>query len=681
MPPPRTFDGDDMTRGGRGECDDSLASSSFPASAATPLEMHPSEGEVIVSWNIGLRGLRQLCDAQRGAEKTGAKDEHGVSRQLGYGSVDGLLRALGPAVRVVCLQETKLSSRGDLLQGLACPDGWDSFFSVNRAPGKGAYAGTAVYFRANMRVFAAEEGLTGSLAQTSTPAGRSSSAEEEEEDAGDEADARKRSSDGEARTSAPAASAGAGDLHHYGEMRQRFTPQRLAELDAEGRALIVDFGSFVLFNLYVPAVSSEDEARVVYKADFLAAVEIRYRALLAAGRSVVLCGDWNVAPTMLDAAYAIDDSGISAQAFVENNPSRSWLARQLVASDTASNSARKRGETDRGGGGGERGAPVHCGQTLGVGSGGGGETRMRHLIDIFRRTYPRERGAYTCWDVSSGAQLTNYGSRIDYFLMDETAAAMVTRVGVAPTHQGSDHAPVFVALRPGTLPTLLDAEEISPPSLASSVALAREGRQGRLDGFLVAVRPGLGADGVQRYTAGEHSGVERRGAGGFGKSSVWPDLRATGGVKRKRKGGPGGGGGNEGASITSFFKTKGGGGLAQGSPPAVAAVQTLAAAGASTATAPPVPSPSATAGPPAGATLWRAAERGGMSCAEAVQQWKRIQQGMAPPKCKGHGETCKVRKVKEGPNVGRVFFCCPRPKGKLSDGGDCGHFKWAYGRR
>ena len=71
----------------------------------------------------------------------------------------------------------------------------------------------------------------------------------------------------------------------------------------------------------------------------------------------------------------------------------------------------------------------------------------------------------------------------------------------------------------------------------------------------------------------------------------------------------------------------------------------------------------------------------GVSSAEAVMQWRRIQQEhMTPPKCRGHGETCKVRKVKEGPNLGRVFFCCPRPAGKMSDGGDCGFFQWAYGR-
>ena len=112
-----------------------------------------------MSWNIGLRGLRQLVDQHRGSEKVAAKDEHGVSRQLGYGSIRNLLESLGPSVRVVCLQETKLSSRGDLDRQLACPEGWDSFFSVCRAPRKGGYAGTAVRSRESGNGWRWAEGL------------------------------------------------------------------------------------------------------------------------------------------------------------------------------------------------------------------------------------------------------------------------------------------------------------------------------------------------------------------------------------------------------------------------------------------------------------------------------------------------------------------------------------------
>lgn len=55
---------------------------------------------------------------------------------------------------------------------------------------------------------------------------------------------------------------GGGGMDHYGDMRERFTARRAAELDAEGRALLVDFGGFVLFNLYVPAVCSVSAHRL-----------------------------------------------------------------------------------------------------------------------------------------------------------------------------------------------------------------------------------------------------------------------------------------------------------------------------------------------------------------------------------------------------------------------------------
>ena len=98
-----------------------------------------------------------------------------------------------------------------------------------------------VYYRLPTRVFGAEEGVTGVLAaaalDTTTTGGeqgeRGGGAQEEEKK-GD----------------------GWGGINHYGDMRERFTTQRMAELDAEGRALVVDFGSFMLINLYVPSVSS-----------------------------------------------------------------------------------------------------------------------------------------------------------------------------------------------------------------------------------------------------------------------------------------------------------------------------------------------------------------------------------------------------------------------------------------
>jgi exonuclease III len=262
--------------------------------------------------------LRQLADASRTADRVAAKDEHGVSRPLGYGSVDALLASLGEDVQVVCLQETKLTGRGDLTPELACPKGWDSAFSVcrdaNGKKGKSGYAGVATYFRTRLNVVGAEEGITGVLA----------------EDTSGEGDAFFGDANDDAANAPNAASA----VGHRGAMGERFSRSRMRELDAEGRCVLVDFGAFVLFNLYVPAVTSSDEreaeARAEFKRDFLDAAAIRWSALRAAGRNVVLCGDWNVSPAAIDSAHAPSSarrSPAEEAAFVASNPGRLWLAR------------------------------------------------------------------------------------------------------------------------------------------------------------------------------------------------------------------------------------------------------------------------------------------------------------------------------------------------------------------
>lgn len=55
----------------------------------------------IVTWNIGLRGLRQICSTHL-ANKMTREDSHGVSRKTSYGSLSNLLDALN--ADIVCLQ-------------------------------------------------------------------------------------------------------------------------------------------------------------------------------------------------------------------------------------------------------------------------------------------------------------------------------------------------------------------------------------------------------------------------------------------------------------------------------------------------------------------------------------------------------------------------------------------------
>lgn len=535
--------------------------------------------------------------------------------------MDALLASLGEDVQVVCLQETKLTGRGDLTPELACPKGWDSAFSVcrdaNGKKGKSGYAGVATYFRTRLNVVGAEEGITGVLSL----------------DASGEGDA----FFGDANDDAPNAPNAASAVGHRGAMGERFSLSRMRELDAEGRCVLVDFGAFVLFNLYVPAVTSSDEreaeARAEFKRDFLDAAAIRWSALRAAGRNVVLCGDWNVSPAAIDSAHApARRSPAEDAAFVASNPGRAWLAR------ATGNGAASRG--------GEAKAPET--------NASGPKALPAVLVDVFRATYPRVTGAYTCWNVAAGAQLTNHGSRIDYFLVDPDFARRVTRCGIAQSHPGSDHCPVFitVAAPEEMVRNARDDETLasasSPlPSLVSSVALAHAGRQARLTGFFRKGAPRPAA-------AAESSDATRVPVGAKRKGDV---------------------------SIRSFFARKGAGeDDARGGSVGGDRVRNVAA-DATTETPTgnfegkslPPESPAAPAAAPS--TTATASK-------ETVDAWRRIQERQKPPRCRGHGEPAKVRKVtKAGPNFGRVFFACPRPAGDRANGGDCGFFQWAYDRK
>lgn len=176
---------------------------------------------------------------------------------------------------------------------------------------------------------------------------------------------------------------------------------------------------------------------------------------------------------------------------------------------------------------------------------------------------------------------------------------------MAPAHQGSDHAPVFITLQPGVLTPLVGTSSCDdspsfaapsppPPPLASSVTLAGAGRQARLDGFFVPAGAGAGSSGVSCASGDQGIGAPAKfsslgqvfcppGVGGGqnidprmsrphpsagAEESKYSYRSGGGGVKRKNVGGGGGAGGGskarsgaagDAASIMSFFKPRYGG--------------------------------------------------------------------------------------------------------------------------
>lgn len=455
-----------------------------------------------------------------------------------YGSLDALLRAFGDDVGVVCFQETKLGG-GDVAKA-ARADGWDGAHSICRAKGKSGYAGVAVYWRSDeVCPLGIEEGVCGT-----------------------------RMRKNETSTMWP------------GETPPMATNKRRGEeLDDEGRALWVDLDAFVLCTVYVPAVfgdpAKEDKTadRAAFKADFLRALEERCASLRRRGRAVVVCGDWNIAPSWRRDRAHEKGVGVGVE---PRNPSREWLARML---------------DDDGGG----------------------------FRDAFREAHPKTFDAYTCWNIASGAQLHNYGSRIDYFLCDrEISMTHVERVGVAQHFEGSDHAPVFLRLKSPMWRRRRPDQ--TPPSLA--VSALYPGRQTTLrDAFTASER-------LVSSTAG--STLE------YLERASRPD-RASRSNKRKAPE----------PTMKDFFAVR-------------------------------ETTPNPNREPPQTTRAPIARETTAAAKSHAVEEWTRAFAKMAPPRC-AHGDVCKARAVRkrDSPNYGRVFFCCPRPAGPRDNPScDCGFFAW-----
>ncbi len=167
----------------------------------------------------------------------------------------------------------------------------------------------------------------------------------------------------------------------------------IEEFDREGRAIVADYGAFVLINGYFPN-SQRSHARLPYKLRYDAAVLERSQALRAAGREVVICGDFNAAHTEIDLARPKPNEKNAGYLPEE----RAWVTEAL--------------ETG--------------------------------LVDVFRERHPGENGHYSWWSYRMNARARNVGWRLDYFLCSPGIAEKVSDVRILSDVMGSDHCPVRV---------------------------------------------------------------------------------------------------------------------------------------------------------------------------------------------------------------------------------------------
>ncbi len=164
--------------------------------------------------------------------------------------------------------------------------------------------------------------------------------------------------------------------------------------DAEGRVLTLEFDDFFLINCYFPNAQAKLK-RLEYKQAFNAAV-LAFMDRLGKEKSVVLCGDLNVAHKEIDLANPkanVKNPGFSPQ-------ERAWIDEV-----------------------------VHAG-----------------YVDTFR-LFNQDPEQYSWWSYRFNARAKNIGWRIDYFVVDPGSRDRILDAAIHDEVTGSDHCPVSLRFK------------------------------------------------------------------------------------------------------------------------------------------------------------------------------------------------------------------------------------------
>src|SRR4051812_30496515 len=73
----------------------------------------------------------------------------------------------------------------------------------------------------------------------------------------------------------------------------------IPKFDREGRVLTLEFANYILINSYFPN-SQRDHARLGFKLEFCKAFTKHCARERQSGKTLVMCGDWNIAPEEID---------------------------------------------------------------------------------------------------------------------------------------------------------------------------------------------------------------------------------------------------------------------------------------------------------------------------------------------------------------------------------------------
>jgi exodeoxyribonuclease-3 len=166
----------------------------------------------------------------------------------------------------------------------------------------------------------------------------------------------------------------------------------------EGRILVTEIESLLLYNLYFPSGTSGDH-RQVEKYRFLDLLLAHLTSLPAHDmRRVILCGDFNICHKEIDIHHPKEAEKRKLTGFLPEE--RAWMDRLVEAG----------------------------------------------FVDSYRSMHPTTAGEYSWWTYRAGARGKNLGWRIDYQFLAGPLATRINKASLLTTVQGSDHCPTLLSL-------------------------------------------------------------------------------------------------------------------------------------------------------------------------------------------------------------------------------------------
>lgn len=175
-----------------------------------------------------------------------------------------------------------------------------------------------------------------------------------------------------------------------------------SRFDVEGRVQLARFGDLLVVNGYFPNGNGKnrDLSRIPYKLDFYRHLFNLLEEERAAGKPMLVMGDFNTAHREIDLARPKTNRQTSGFRPEEREELDSWM--------------------------------------------------RRGWVDTFRHFEPGE-GHYSWWSQRKGVRERNVGWRIDYILASPGAMEYVRAAAIHPEVMGSDHCPISVDLDPAIL--------------------------------------------------------------------------------------------------------------------------------------------------------------------------------------------------------------------------------------